>query len=85
MSEKKLTGNKEYIEGPAGINDSFTINGVHMKQIFKGNEEKATKKNAMTVTPNSVQREVVSTELELGMTIKAENGGKPKSRDEETR
>ena len=37
------------------------------------------------VTPNSVKREVLSTELTQGMVIKAENGGKPKARNEETR
>ena len=85
MSVKKMTEKKDYIEGPAGVNDSFTINGVHMQQIFKGNEEKATKENAKTVTPNSVQREVLSTELTTGMTIRAENGGKTQARDGESR
>lgn len=85
MSDKKMTEKKDYIEGPAGVNDSFTINGVHMQQIFKGNEEKATKKNSRTVTTNSVQREVLSTELTTGMTIRAENGGKTQAKDGESR
>ena len=85
MSDKKMTEKKDYIEEPAGVNDTFTINGVEMQQIFKGDEEKATKENAKTVTPNYVRREVLSTELAEGMTIKAEDGGKPKSRDGESR
>ena len=85
MSDKKMTEKKDYIEGPAGVNDTFTINGVEMQQIFKGDEEKATKENAKTVTPNHVRREVLSTELAEGMTIRAEDGGKPKSRDGESR
>ena len=80
-----MTDRKEYIEGPAGVNDSFTINGIEMQQIFKGNEEKATKKNAKTVAPKTVKREVLSTDLTQGMSIKAEDGGKPQTRSEETR
>ena len=56
-----------------------------MQQIFKGDEEKATKKNTKTITPNYVKREVLSTELTEGMTIRAEDGGKPRSRDGESR
>ncbi len=85
MSDKKMTKKKDYIEGPAGVNDSFTINGVHMQQIFKGDEEKASKKNAKTVTPNFVQREVLSSDLTKGMTIKAESGEKPKTKNGESR
>ncbi len=85
MSVKKMTENREYIEGPAGKNDSFTIAGVEMQQIFKGKDEKATKKNTRMTTPNSVRREVLSTELEQGMTIRAEDGGKPQTRGGETR
>lgn len=81
------TNNREYIEAPAGINDSFQIVGVEMQEYFneQSKEEKATKKNTKTVIPNSVRREVLSTELVEGMVIRAEDGGKPKSRDEESR
>ena len=85
MSDKKMTEKKDYIERPAGLNDTFTISGVEMQQIFKGDEEKATKKNTKTITPNYVKREVLSTELTEGMTIRAEDGGKPRSRDGESR
>ena len=47
--------------------------------------EKATKKNAKTVAPKTVKREVLSTDLTQGMSIKAEDGGKPQTRSEETR
>ena len=87
MSDKRMTENKEYIERPAGINDSFKIVGVEIQEYFneQSKEEKATKKNTKMVTPNSVKREVLSTELAQGMVIKAENGGKPMARSEETR
>lgn len=87
MSDKRMTENKEYVERPAGINDSFKIVGVEIQEYFneQSKEEKATKKNTKMVTPNSVKREVLSTELTQGMVIKAENGGKPKARNEETR
>ena len=85
MSARKMTDRKEYIDGPAGVTGSFTINGIEMQQIFKGNEEKATKKNVKTVAPKTVKREVLSTDLTQGMSIKAEDGGKPQTRSEETR
>ena len=70
MSGKKLTDRKEIIEGPAGVNDSFQIAAIEMKQ-FVNEKDKPTKKTAKTVVPNSTSKEVLSTELTEGMTIKA--------------
>jgi len=83
MSVKK----EGYVDRPAGKDDSFTIHAVAMKEYFdeQSKEDKATKKNAKTVAIDSVKREVLSTELEQGMTIRAENGGKPQTRSGETR
>lgn len=70
MSGKKLTDRNEIIEGPAGVSDDFRITAIEMKQ-FVNEKEKPTKKTAKTVVPNSASKEVLSTELTEGMTIKA--------------
>lgn len=84
MSVKK----EGYVDRPASKDDSFTIHAVAMKEYFdeqSKKEDKATKKNAKTVAIDFVKREVLSTELEQGMTIRAEDGGKPQTRGGETR
>ena len=85
---KTMTENKDYIESPAGMNDNFTIVGVEMQEYFdkQSKEGKATKNNTEMKTPNQIKREVLSTELEAGMSIVSENGGKKQTkRDGESR
>ncbi len=81
---KEIHEKKAYVDRPAGKNDSFKICAVAMQEYFneQSKDEKATKKNAKTVTSNSIQREVLSTELEQGMSIRAEDGGKQQARGE---
>lgn len=69
MSGKKLTDRKEIIEGPAGVGDDFKITAIEMKQ-FVNEKDKPTKKTAKTVVPNATSKDVLSTELTEGMTIK---------------
>ncbi len=86
MSVKKMTEKKDYIDVPAGVEDSIELNAIQMNQIFKGEGEKATSKNSETSAKKPTQRDMVySNQLEEGMTIKAEKGGNPKSRDGESR
>ena len=87
MPKTKKEKNPEYIEGAAGKNDTFKFRAVELQEYFseQSKDKKATKKSIKTVTPNFVQREVLSTELEQGMTIKAEDGGKQQARSGESR
>ncbi len=66
----------EAIEGAAGINDKFIIT-ASTAQIISEEKKKPTKKNTKTIIPNSTTRPVLSTDLEQGMSISVENGGKP--------
>ena len=86
MSDKKMTEKKDYIDKPAGVKDSVELNAIQMNQIFKGDEDKATIKNAKTSVAKPTKRIVVySTQLEEGMTIPALDGGKSQSRSGESR
>ena len=86
MSDKKMTKKKDYIDKPAGVGDSIEFNAIQMNQIFKGDEDKATNKNAETSATKPIKRDVVySNQLKEGMSIPVANGGKPKSRDGESR
>lgn len=72
-----MSGKKQpnYIQGPAGRGDSFTVAGMEAKQIF----EKGISDNKPGIAAaNAVSREVFSTALAQGMSIPAADGGKPK-------
>lgn len=64
--------NRDYIEGPAGIGDEFTICGVDMNKI---NEREPVK------VKKTMKRIVMSTELEQGMSISVESNKEEKERD----
>lgn len=56
--------NRDYIEGPAGVEDQFVICGVDMNKI---NEKEPVK------VKGKMKRVAISTELEKGMSIPVEN------------
>ena len=71
MSNQTRTERRDIIEGAAGIYDKFELCAVDMQQYFLGkDQEKADKKNTKMATKKSVRREIISTELMQGMTIK---------------
>jgi len=85
MSKKIMTESKEYREAPTGMEANLEILGCGMNQIFKGDGEKATKKNSKTEGKPTRREMVYSNELKEGVSIPVLDGGKPKSRDEESR
>ena len=64
--------NRNYIEGPAGIGDKFTICGVDMNKI---NEREPVEVKKI------MKRIVMSTELEQGMSISVEDNKVSKERE----
>ena len=71
-----MSGKKQpnYIEGPAGKGDSFTVAGMKAQQIFEKGISNGKPKIAAS---NAVRRPVLSTDLTKGMPIPAADGGKP--------
>ena len=71
-----MSGKKQpnYIEGPAGKDDRFTVAGMEAQQIFENGKSDARPRIAAS---NPVSREVLSTDLTKGMSIPAADGGKP--------
>lgn len=63
---------------PAGKNDKIDIDVISLVQIVEKETEKANSGKAKTVVTNSAKIQgILSTDLDLGVVIKAENGGKP--------
>jgi hypothetical protein len=63
---------------PAGKNDKIDIDVISLIQIVDKETEKANPKKAKTVVTNSAKIQgILSTDLDLGVVIKAENGGRP--------
>jgi len=63
---------------PAGKNDKIDIDAISLIQIVDKETEKANPKKAKTVVTNSAKIQgILSTDLDLGVVIKAENGGRP--------
>ena len=62
---------REAIEGAAGIKDfeKFSIGAVDTQIYFK---DKNKKRGSYNVVPKSLKREILSTDLREGMSIKAE-------------
>ncbi len=87
MSDKTMTESKKYREAPAGINDTnLEIVGCEMNQIFKGEGEKATRKNSETkAKPTQRDMVIYSNQLKEGVSIPVVDGGKPQTRSGESR
>ena len=69
---------------PASKNDKVDIDVISLVQIVEKENENSKKEPIKTVVTNSAKIQgILSTDLDLGVIIKAENGGKPKqtSRD----
>ena len=61
---------------PAGKNDKIDIDVISLVQIVEKESVKA--ENTKTVVTNSAKIQgILSTDLDLGVVIKAENGGRP--------
>lgn len=76
--------NKEIVEGPATGKDKIVICAVHMQEIFReiGKGGKITDKDAKTVIKDHIVIPILSTELNVGMTIKASSYEKQAKRGE---
>ena len=63
---------------PAGKNDKVDIDVISLVQIVEKETEKVKSNNTKTVVTNSAKIQgILSTDLDLGVVIKAENGGRP--------
>lgn len=63
---------------PAGKNDKIDIDVISLIQIVDKETEKTNPRKAKTVVTNSAKIQgILSTDLDLGVVIKAENGGRP--------
>lgn len=63
---------------PAGKNDKIDIDVISLIQIVEKETEKINSENTKTVVTNSAKiHGILSTDLDLGVVIKAEDGGKP--------
>ncbi len=63
---------------PAGKNDKVDIDVISLVQIVEKETEKINSENTKTVVTNSAKIQgILSTDLDLGVVIKVENGGRP--------
>ena len=63
---------------PAGKNDKVDIDVISLVQIVEKEAEKINSENTKTVVTNSAKIQgILSTDLDLGVVIKVENGGRP--------
>ena len=63
---------------PAGKNDKVDIDVISLVQIVEKETEKVKSNNTKTIVTNSAKIQgILSTDLDLGVVIKAENGGRP--------
>ena len=63
---------------PAGKNDKVNIDVISLVQIVDKEMENVKNEPIKTVVTNSAKIQgILSTELDLGVIIKSENGGKP--------
>lgn len=73
------TNQKKISEGAAGFYEEFELEAVDMQQYFDkkvSKDQKPNKRNSKTIIPNRIRREILSTELMEGLTIKAMPGTK---------
>ena len=69
---------------PAGKGDKIDIDVISLVQIVEKEKENAKKEPIKTVVTNSAKVVgILSTDLDLGVTIKAENGSKRPSKANE--
>ena len=63
---------------PAGKNDKVDIDVISLVQIVEKETEKINSEKPKTIVTNSAKIQgILSTDLDLGVVIKAEKGGKP--------
>ena len=63
---------------PAGKKDKIDIDVISLVQIVEKETGKINSENTKTVVTNSAKIQgILSTDLDLGVVIKAENGGRP--------
>ena len=66
---------------PAGKNDKIDINVISLVQIVENEKENINSQNLKTVVTNSAKIQgILSNDLDLGVVIKVENGGRPADR-----
>lgn len=78
MVDNKIKSN------PAGKGDKIDIDVISLVQIVEKENEKTKNEPIKTVVTNSAKiTGILSTDLDIGISIKAENGGNPSKSKED--